>query len=85
MPIELRESVRWFAGQMELKLRKHDDSRGSSGWKDCDNKYLLSRLFEEYLELVIAARDSGDIIPEAVDVANFAMMIADNAMFSEGK
>ena len=87
--IELRESVKWFAEQMELVLRKNDHK---GGWKNCTWEYLFDRLEEEQKELVEECYKDGysdvfDIflntnteamIKEAVDVANFAMMIADN-------
>jgi len=78
---QLRFTVEWFAIQMESKLRMHD--RKKDGW-DGDktpNSYLLARLKQELSELQDALTDGepGDIIEEAADVANFAMMIADRA------
>jgi hypothetical protein len=85
----VRESVRWFAEHMERKLREHDDR---PGWIGCDADWLLERMKEERKELTAALRQlaasDGDartnvlvlrVINEAADVANFAMMIADNA------
>lgn len=75
----LRPEVRWFAEQMELALRRNDHK---GGWQDCDYEYLSDRLRDETLELEGAVFGGGlneAIINEAVDVANFAMMIADNA------
>jgi hypothetical protein len=73
----LRESVRWFAGQMEARLREHDDRRG---WKDLPGTYLITRLdacADELCEAVgIGAKNL--VIKTAGDVANFCMMIADN-------
>lgn len=80
----VRAPVRWFAEQMESKLREHDDR---DGWYDCDWQWLLSRLRDEVQELqTVLACMSGfghdqyakKVINEASDVANFAMMIADN-------
>lgn len=77
---EIRPVVLAFALAMERKLRAHDDR---PGWKDEPNDYLIARLREEMVELA-AALDRGrhvplDIVGEAADVANFAMMIADNS------
>lgn len=79
--MEVRESVKWFAEQMENKL-KENDKKG--GWDDCNIYWLIQRIREEINELLSAVnlnRDLGatkeNIIREAADVANFAMMIAD--------
>ncbi len=71
----VRESVRWFAGEMEQELRHHDDK---TGWIYLDKVWLLRHLAGELVELSMAASKE-NIIHEAADVANFAMMIADNA------
>jgi hypothetical protein len=70
---------------MEEKLQKQDAHRGRQGWRRCENEYLLQRLFAELLELTKALGTPavGDaarsrVVREAADVANFAMMIADN-------
>lgn len=75
------KTVLWFAGEMYEKLEKN---KHKGGWKDCDKKYLLNRLKQEVAELNLACSvsdgiiDPNDIRREAADVANFAMMIADN-------
>lgn len=80
--MELRPAVRKFAEAMERKLQEHDHDRGEDGWLADDPASLLPRIEEELEELKDAcspwhfsqaerARD------EAVDVANFAMMIYD--------
>lgn len=81
--MEVRESVKWFAEQMESKLRENDKK---GGWDNCNIYWLIKRINEETNELLNAVdlhRDLGDakenIIREAADVANFAMMIADIA------
>lgn len=81
--MEVRESVKWFAEQMENKL-KENDKKG--GWDDCNIYWLIQRIREETNELLSAVnlnRDLGatkeNIIREAADVANFAMMVADIA------
>jgi hypothetical protein len=76
--IELRPEVAVFAELMELKLRKHDARRGQS-WKNDGTLPLLRRVNDEQGELLQAYIDgsSREVILEAVDLANFAMMIAD--------
>ena len=80
----VRESVAWFAEQMERKLRLHDDR---PGWMGNLPNALLDRVREEVAELDNAidygarAEDQShprNIIDECADVANMAMMIADN-------
>lgn len=78
---QLRESVRWFAGEMEKKLKAHDDR---PGWKKDHFEVLFHRLVEEANELAeclhpVNTLGTTRLIKEAADVANFAMMLADNA------
>ncbi len=82
----MRHAVRWFADQMEQTMRHHDDSRGSLGWRGETLSYLGERLREEVEELKEACNHTlgpdypesvQRVIRESVDVANFAMMIAD--------
>lgn len=83
-----REEVSHFATIMEARLREHDDR---PGWTGESFRYLIFRLNEELNELyacfshpvlmdgeVEPIADPEKIIFEAADVANFAMMIADN-------
>lgn len=78
----LREPVRWFAGKMEEALQRNDHK---GGWQNEYLWVLLHRIDEELAELYKAAfqiEHSGpleNVIKEAADVANFAMMIADVA------
>lgn len=80
---EVREPVKWFAVQMESKLKENDDK---GCWDDCNLYWLVSRIKEEVSELERAInihRDLGDnrleIIRESADISNFSMMIADIA------
>ncbi len=75
----MREQLEWFAEEMEVQLLTNDHK---GGWqKDaCSENYLYFRLVEEVGELMKAGLEGAahtTIIKEAVDVANFAMMIAD--------
>jgi hypothetical protein len=79
----IRDEVAWFAKEMEEVLTDNDHK---GGWSDCDIKdYLFPRLMQELKELEdVLIRNphlysSLDIVKECADVANFAMMIADNA------
>lgn len=81
--MKVREPVQWFAEQMERKLRENEHK---GGWDDCNLYWLIQRIREETNELVHAVdlhRDLGaskeNIIREAADVANLAMMVADIA------
>ncbi len=79
----IRVPVLKFAFEMERKLRINS---GKGGWQDCDNDYLLSRINDELFELKACINEKKvkrAIINECADVANFAMMIADNQKNSE--
>lgn len=70
----MREEVVQFAQRMEEKLADNDHK---PGWKHCSREELFTSLLLEVDELEDALFDGGNVIDEAVDVANFAMMIAD--------
>ncbi len=75
--MELRKEVKWFASRMEAKLKANDHK---GGWHNEYAEYFLSRMTDEFEELV-AALETGNTeksISECADVANFAMMLADN-------
>jgi NTP pyrophosphatase (non-canonical NTP hydrolase) len=75
----MHKSVAWFTEQMEQKLK---ENRHKGGWSKCERWWLIKRLKEEVYELDLSMgrhlSNSEEIIREAADVANFAMMIADN-------
>lgn len=84
---KLRESVEWFSGKMEQKLKANTHK---GGWGESELGWLFVRLKEEVEELHNAINDrviptpffgvshtEEEIIQECADVANFAMMIAD--------
>ncbi len=77
--MHLRNSVLWFAGRMELKLREKDQK---PYWRNQTQLYLFEYLEGEVKELEEELRadalDRDKVIEEAVDVGNLAMMIADN-------
>ena len=74
IPDEINDTVDNFAADMKLKLVAN---MHKGGWADSHLSFLMSRLLQETGELVEAMM-SGDhnwTAAEAVDVANFAMMI----------
>lgn len=79
-----RPEVQWFARRMEKKLQANDHKQH---WSKCNNDYLIHRLYQEAHELWSAIQNGEpieNIISEAADVANFALMIADNAGMKRG-
>lgn len=70
-------SLLWFAGQMEKRLEANEDK---GHWGNCSLQYLTMRLTQERKELAraIKKKDIHNVIEECADIANFAMMIADN-------
>lgn len=70
-----------LAAAMTEKLRANDHKGGrANGWLATPPKVLLARLQQEVDELQEAIRLHPErVLPEAADVANFAMMIADKA------
>jgi NTP pyrophosphatase (non-canonical NTP hydrolase) len=73
----LRDPLARFAIEMERQLRANDHK---TGWTDCEQRWLLNRLKQETAELERALTSGKNIVKETADVANFAMMIADNAL-----
>jgi NTP pyrophosphatase (non-canonical NTP hydrolase) len=74
----LRPVVVGFAHEMERKLRENDFK---GGWEGEDIDWLLRRLDEEAVELALAVhsgKPAAEVRGEAADVANFALMVADN-------
>jgi phosphoribosyl-ATP pyrophosphohydrolase len=75
----MRAVVKWFAEQMHRKLTENRHKKFS--WRKESGHSLFRKLRKECVELeeAMERRDKDDIIKECADVANFAMMIADNA------
>lgn len=74
--MQRRKEVELFADAMERKLLLNDHK---SGWKHESVMFLLPRLRQELRELTRAVGEGTeeDVLSEAADVANFAMMVAD--------
>jgi len=71
----LRQPLAWFANAMEHQLQANDHK---TGWQGMTDRQLLNRLKQETTELERAIESGKSVVEEAADVANFAMMIADN-------
>lgn len=76
--------VQAFAVAMEAKLAENRHKGDRTGWLEVNPLLLLARLHKELEELERAIQGVGtaryindDVIREAADVANYAMMIAD--------
>lgn len=70
--MELRPEVKWFAENMERKLR---DNEHKGGWKVMTARELWKRVDDELKELTEC--EDEDFEDEAADVANFLMMLCD--------
>lgn len=68
-----------FAQAMEGKLALNRHKGDREAWLKDDPSALVTRLYDEVNELSDAVKDKGpgEVLGEAADVANFAMMIAD--------
>ena len=67
-----------FAAAMQREINNNSHKRG---WDRCRISWLRKRLKQEFgeLERAIKSKQSAAVVvSEAADVANFAMMIADN-------
>lgn len=86
--VYLRPELRSFVINMEDEMRANDH-KGKDGWKHNSLDHLLNHLMDEVRELHAAmtkartrteqARYTEDVVSEAADVANVAMMVADVA------
>ena len=75
-PQRWRPEVMALADAMEAKLKANDHKRH---WRYLGMQTLSMRLTQEREELrrAVEAGDPDEVLREAADVANFAMMIAD--------
>lgn len=77
---QIRKPLRDFVLKMEERLKAKDVKRGEHGWLECHPLWLLARAEEELVELkaeLMRPSSAEAVTKEAVDVANFCMMIAD--------
>jgi len=82
MDYDFKKSVDTFGVEMHKKLKENENK---GGWHECTPEYLSRRLGNELKELRAIMHDpyktletKVNIIRECADVANFAMMIAEN-------
>lgn len=86
-----RDTVQWFSVKMENRLRKNDHK---GGWDRENGDFLSDKLKEEFEEvqellkklnfdiiLIKNKRTRTKLINECADLANIAMMIADNVAY----
>ncbi len=69
-----------IAGFFQAMVAKLDANSHKRGWEHCEYQYLSMRLTQEREELRRAIERGApveEVIREAADVANFAMMVAD--------
>lgn len=85
----MREALKFFAKKMEEELKKNE-FRGS--WRDQNPEMVLSKLWDEVYDLddqvenyLDGKGDRDQILKEAVDVANYAMFVADICAASMGE
>ena len=74
------EIINKFAAYMKREL---ENNSKKGGWEYLPDSYLLKRLHEEIRELEALTVDDStasyeEVMTEASDIANFALMIADN-------
>ena len=80
--MRLRPEVQKFAEEMERELRVNEHK---GDWGDCNEEFLISEMNRNIVRLIqTIERDNGNglfadtVIRRCANVANFAMMIADN-------
>lgn len=75
----LREPLKWFSEQMEQRLKANDHK---GGWDRETFGYFCAKIHDTVHKLTskrfIKNPDLNLITKEAIDLANYAMMIADN-------
>ncbi len=74
----MRTEVEQMAQRMEFALQENDSR---DPWQECSQNYLdhMLRKCEEKLQYAVCGNDHGAVIKHATNVANYAMMLADNA------
>lgn len=69
----MRESIKKFSEQMEQRLEENEHK---GGWENTSRGFLENRLIDKTLDLLVA-KDKESIIGNAVDIANYAMMLTE--------
>lgn len=82
---EQRETVSWFAEQIERRLRETTDAEfGDEGWLGCSVDFLVSRMLIEVGDLQRAMLDTSKptdelvvgVVNQAASISTWAMMLA---------
>jgi hypothetical protein len=73
---EVREPVRLFAVEMEARLKENDHK---GGWEGLTAEHLLERAQDNLTQLRSGA-DQSVLVATCADVANYAMMLASQAV-----
>lgn len=86
--MSLRKALQVFAEEMEKEL-KRNEFRGD--WRECNPEEMMARLWDEVYDLDDAVErvsqgrgEKKEVLKEAVDVANYAMFVADVCIASMG-
>lgn len=86
--MKLREALVFFSEEMEKEL-KNNEFRGD--WRECSPSDMMVRLWDEVYDLddeveklCDGVGDKKAVLKEAVDVANYAMFVADVCLASMG-
>lgn len=77
MTAMFRPVVTCFAEEMEEQLQANEHK---GGWKSCDEDCLWDELTKNItiLDFALANSDTPEVLRRCANIANFAMMIADN-------
>lgn len=75
---EIRKELEEFSVRQEFVLQENDIKQH---WSRCTQDYLNSKLQKSAhkLQNAVCSNDCGAVIKYSVDVANYCMMLADNA------
>lgn len=76
-PGTLRPALRWFAGELEMELKKHDSIKGKAGWLGNDLNYHVMKILGHTIELQTVVSVQG-AMKHCIHGANHFMMLADN-------
>lgn len=80
LPLGVRQEVAWFGTEMEKQLAANDHK---GGWKNEPDEFFLDQIQLRAYDIHVKSRFTGitreEKIQLAADIANFAMMLADNA------
>jgi hypothetical protein len=77
----VRKTIGRMALGMEAKCHKHDGDWGTHGWLQCSREHLVDRFdyeVERFHQAINDGATTEEIWDKAFDVANLAMMTADN-------